>query len=114
MLLALDNRGAQSLGWGLLLYPSLATTLLVVLPLALLTNVLKRRCAYEAHDLAEALRRLGGGRERGGGGTSGSTAAASKAAAALPTPNNAAKTTTTHDGGIASKADVSLPVAASS
>ena len=47
VLLALDSRAAQALGWRLLFYPSLATTLLVVLPVALAANVLKRRCAFD-------------------------------------------------------------------
>jgi hypothetical protein len=47
VLLAMDNKAAQALEWGFLLWPSLLLTLAVALPIAAATNVLKRRCAFD-------------------------------------------------------------------
>jgi len=47
VLLVMDNRIVQSMEWFFMLWPSLALTLAVALPVGALTNLLKRRFVFD-------------------------------------------------------------------
>ncbi|GBF96389.1 hypothetical protein Rsub_09188 [Raphidocelis subcapitata] len=81
VLLAMDSAAVQGLGWPFVVYPSLALTLLVALPIAAATNALKRRCAFDWP------RRRAEGAAAGGGCDGG---AAERWRAALVSPPGAA------------------------